>query len=175
MTWRLLRPIWRLDGLTSSQRLVLLALASFTDQRGANAYPSQSTLARMCCCSRSTIKRAIQVLLNRRLVERTGKGWKGTVRYSVSISPMNHVEAHTEPPTRPTLSHNPSNSNPGNYPSEQHRDSIFISNQDQDRQAVPDRRAVHPISEKVRRLIAAEDREQAERKARLAARHQPQR
>ena len=158
MTWRLLRPIWRLDGLTSSQRLVLLALA----------YPSQSTLARMCCCSRSTVKRALLVLIRRGLISPHGKGRKGSIRYSVAISPMNHVEAHTDPPTRPTLSHNPSNnSNPGNYPSE--GDSTFHP-PNQDSQAVPDRRAVHPISEKVRRLIEAEDREQAERKARLASR-----
>ena len=59
MTWRLIGPIWRLENMTSMQRLVLLALASFTDQNGGNAYPSQSTLARMACCSRSTVKRAL--------------------------------------------------------------------------------------------------------------------
>ena len=172
MTWRLLRPIWRLDGVTASQRLVLLALASFTDQRGANAYPSQSTLARMCCCNRSTIQRALKSLLNRQLVESQGKGRKGTIRYKLNL-PMHHDVTHRASDTSRTVQHNPSNSNPSNSnPSK--GDSTFHP-PNQDSQAVQDRQAVHPISEKVRRLIEAEDREQAERKARLASRHQPQR
>jgi DNA-binding transcriptional MocR family regulator len=124
MTWRLLRPIWRLDKVTASQRLVLLALASFTDQNGANAYPSQSTLARMACCSRSTVKRALLVLIARGLITPHGKGRRGTIRYTLSV-PMNHVVAHSGPATRPTVTYNPSNNNPGNYPSD--RDSYFDS------------------------------------------------
>jgi hypothetical protein len=114
MTWRLIGPIWRLPDVTASQRLVLLALASFTDQNGANAYPSQSTLARMCCCSRSTVKRALAALIAREVIIPTGKGRKGAIRYRVS---MNHVEAHHEPDTRPTTTYNPSKRyKPGNYP-----------------------------------------------------------
>jgi DNA-binding transcriptional MocR family regulator len=124
MTWRLIGPIWRLPDVTSMERLVLLALASFTDQNGGNAYPSQSTLARMACCSRSTVKRALASLIARELIIATGKGRKGAIRYRVS---MNHVEAHSEPATRPTVSHNPSKVIPGNYPGKRDSDSGHIS------------------------------------------------
>jgi DNA-binding transcriptional MocR family regulator len=115
MTWRLIRPIWRLENVTASQRLVLLALASFTDERGENAYPSQSTLARMCCCSRSTVKRALVELIARGLIAPHGKGRKGTIRYTIAVT---HDVAHPGPVTRPTAGHNPSNRNPSNNPSE---------------------------------------------------------
>ena len=65
MTWRLMKPAWQVDKLTPSQRLVLLALVYYSDRTGSNAYPSQSTLARMCCCSRSTVKRALAALIAR--------------------------------------------------------------------------------------------------------------
>ena len=115
MTWRLMKPVWQVDKLTPSQRLVLLALAYYTDRNGANAYPSQSTLARMCCCSRSTVKRALAALIARGLIIPTGKGRKGTIKYRIS---MNHVQAHHEPGTRPPVDYNPGKGipvkNPGN-------------------------------------------------------------
>jgi DNA-binding transcriptional MocR family regulator len=104
MTWRLMKPVWKVDKLTPSQRLVLLALSYYTDRNGANAYPSQSTLTRMCCCSRSTVKRALAALIARELIIPTGKGRKGTIKYRIS---MNHVQAHHEPATRPPVDHNP--------------------------------------------------------------------
>lgn len=115
MTWRLMKPAWRVDKLTPSQRLVLLALVYYSDRTGANAYPSQSTLARMCCCSRSTVKRALASLIARELIIPTGKGRKGTIKYRIS---MNHVQAHSEPGSRPTVDYNPGKGipfkNPGN-------------------------------------------------------------
>ena len=121
MTWRLLRPIWRLDGVTAHQRFVLLALASFTDQRGGNAYPSQSTLARMCCCDRRTVQRAMKSLVERGLITPTGKGRKGTIRYAVNVTPDNAGAAqgpgsrrHSALRGGGTESYNPSNSNPSN-------------------------------------------------------------
>ena len=122
MTWRLIGPIWRLPDVTASQRLVLLALASFTDQSGGNAYPSQSTLARMCCCNRSTIQRALKSLLNRQLIKATGKGRKGTIRYKVNAS-MHQDVPHNASATSRTVQHNPSKVIPGNYPSK--KDSYF--------------------------------------------------
>ena len=116
MTWRLNRPIWRLDNVSASLRLVLLALASFTDQRGANAYPSQGNLARMCCCNRSTVQRALAALIRRGLISPQGKGRKGTIRYSVNIS-MHQGGPHDAPATRRTVQHNPSKRKPSEYPS----------------------------------------------------------
>ena len=134
MTWRLLRPIWRLENVTASQRFVLLALASFTDQRGANAYPSQSTLARMCCCNRSTVQRALAALIRRGLISPQGKGRKGTIRYSVNIS-MHQDMPHDAPATRRTVQHNPSKRNPSNSnPSKSPGDSCFDSDSSNPRQ-----------------------------------------
>jgi pyocin large subunit-like protein len=111
MTWRLIRPIWRLENVTASQRLVLLALASFTDRSGANAYPSQATLARMCCCNRSTVHRAIKSLIDRQLIYRTGKGRKGTIRYRVDVGMQQDV-MHDAATACGSVQHNPSDSNP---------------------------------------------------------------
>jgi hypothetical protein len=106
MTWRLLRPIWRLDNVTASQRLVLLALASFTDQRGANAYPSQGTLARMACCSTRTVRRALADLIAMTIITPHGKGRRGTIRYTVNANVLPTQDTHGHSPRTPT-SYNP--------------------------------------------------------------------
>jgi DNA-binding transcriptional MocR family regulator len=110
MTWRLIGPIWRLPDVTSMERLVLLALASFTDKTGANAYPSLATLASMACCNRSTVHRSIKSLIARQLIQATGKGRKGTIRYRVNV-PMQQRVLHSATPSVSTLQHNPSNKN----------------------------------------------------------------
>ena len=110
MTWRLIGPIWRLDNMTSMNRLVLLALASFTDKNGANAYPSQSTLARMCCCSARTVRRALADLIALGLIMPQGKGRRGTIRYSVNVNVLGRADTSGHLP-RPSMSYNPSNKN----------------------------------------------------------------
>ena len=117
MTWRLIGPIWRLPDISSIERLVLLALASFTDRRGENSYPALGTLAKMCSCNRSTVHRAIKSLTARQLIQATGKARKGTIRYKVNV-PMQRQGSHHAPPTVSTVPHNPSYKYiPGNYPS----------------------------------------------------------
>ena len=111
MTWRLIGPIWRLPDVTAAQRLVLLALASFTDSAGANAYPSLATLASMACCNRSTAHRAIKSLIARQLIQATGKGRKGTIRYRVNV-PMQRQGSHRATPSVGTAPYNPINKNP---------------------------------------------------------------
>ena len=123
MTWRLIRPIWRLADVNATQRLVLLALASFTDERGANAYPSQSTLARMCCCTTRTIRRTLADLIAIGLIEPHGKGRRGTIRYSVNVDVLpsadSHVRLHRTPvsynPSENPIKRNPSNSTSREY------------------------------------------------------------
>ena len=110
MTWRLIGPIWRLPDVTASQRLVLLALASFTDKTGSNAYPALGTLAKMCSCNRSTVHRAIKSLIVRQLIQPTGKGRKGTIRYRVNV-PLQRQGSHHATPSVGTVQHNPSNKN----------------------------------------------------------------
>jgi DNA-binding transcriptional MocR family regulator len=106
MTWRLIGPIWRLPDVTAAQRLVLLALASFTDKNGSNAYPSLATLASMACCNRSTVHRSIKSLIARQLIQATGKGRKGTIRYRVNV-PLQRQGSHHATPSVSTLQHNP--------------------------------------------------------------------
>ena len=131
MTWRLIGPIWRIENVTASQRLVLLALASFTDQNGANAYPSQSTLARMACCSARTVRRALADLIAMELITPSGKGRRGTIRYSVNVNVLPRADTNGHSP-RPPMSDNPSNKNiPGNYPGK--KDSFIYA---RNRQAI---------------------------------------
>jgi hypothetical protein len=114
MTWRLIGPIWRLENVTASQRLVLLALASFTDKNGENSYPALGTLAKMCSCNKSTVHRAIKSLIARQVIQPTGKGRKGTIRYRVNV-PMQRQGSHRATPSVGTAPYNPSNKNiPGN-------------------------------------------------------------
>ena len=123
MTWRLIGPIWRLPDISSMERLVLLAMASFTDKQGANAYPSLATLAKMCSCNRSTVHRAIKSLIARQLIQPTGKGRKGTIRYRVNV-PMQRQVLHNATSSVGTTQHNPSYKYiPGKYPSN-NRDSF---------------------------------------------------
>lgn len=129
MTWKLIRPIWRVDNVTASQRLVLLALASFTDQRGANAYPSQATLARMCCCTTRTIRRALTDLIAMGLIEPQGKGRRGTIRYSVNanVLPTPDTSVHQG---RTPMSYNPSNINPSKRNPSKSKREYFDSDSD---------------------------------------------
>jgi hypothetical protein len=129
MTWRLIGPIWRIENVTASQRLVLLALASFTDQNGANAYPSQSTLARMACCSARTVRRALADLIAMELITPSGKGRRGTIRYAVNVNVLGRADTHGHSP-RPPMSDNPSNKNIPGYSKPGERDSfIYAGNQ----------------------------------------------
>jgi len=143
MTWRLIGPAWKVEGLTMAERVVLLALVSFTNEAGGNAYPSISTLSERCCCNRSTVHRALKSLCTRGLISPQGKGRKGTIKYRVCLT-VQHGVSHTATdqsrsatPTMRTVPHNPSN-NPSNYPryrnpsdlEDSTRDSYFDSDSD---------------------------------------------
>ena len=130
MTWRLIGPIWRLPDVTAAQRLVLLALASFTASAGATAYPSLQTLASMACCNRSPVHRAIKSLIARQLIQATGKGRKGTIRYRVNV-PMQRQGSHHATPSVGTVQHNPSYKNPSYKNPVNKRDSFNDSREPQ--------------------------------------------
>jgi len=167
MSWRLIGPAWKVPDLTMAERIVLLALVSFTDKRGANAYPSIATLSARCCCSRSTVKRSIAALCKRGLLEPTGKGRKGTNRYRVGFTGdtvgvhTGHKVGHSGPSRRSTPDPNPSK-HPSDYPSETYpsdglpADSYFDS---QVRQP-PDSFWTETVSEQAQRL----NRERRQRK-----------
>ena len=150
-----------------AERIVLLALVSFTDKRGANAYPSIATLSARCCCSRSTVKRSIAALCKRGLLEPTGKGRKGTNRYRVGFTGdtvgvhTGHKVGHSGPSRRSTPDPNPSK-HPSDYPSETYpsdglpADSYFDSRVRQQ----PDSFWTETVSEQAQRL----NRERRQRK-----------
>jgi hypothetical protein len=126
MTWRLIGPIWRLPDVTSMERLVLLALASFTDKAGANAYPSQSTLARMCCCSGRTVRRALADLIAMELIMSQGKGRRGTIRYAVTVNVLGRADTSGHLPRSPT-SYNPIYKNIPGYSKPGEKDSYIYA------------------------------------------------
>ena len=105
-----------------AERVVLLALVSYTDSNAENAYPSIATLSDRCCCNRSTVHRALKSLCTRGLISPQGKGRKGTIKYRVCLTVQHGVshiapdQSHSATPTVRTAPHNPSN-NPSNYPS----------------------------------------------------------
>jgi hypothetical protein len=89
MTWRQQPAIWQVSDLPPTAKLVLLALAFFSNARGGGAYPAQATLATMCCVSIPTIKRALRTLRDRQLIELEGKGRHGTIKYRIAL-PLSH-------------------------------------------------------------------------------------
>ena len=163
MSWRLIGPAWRVPDLTMAERIVLLALVSFTDKAGANAYPSIATLSTRCCCSRRTVQRALTGLCKRGVIQAEGKGRKGTIRYRVQVTQPNGVGhtdrrgGHSGMGTSVTESHNPSKVIPRDYPSETYPsnglpvDSVFDSRIRQP----PDSFWTETVSEQVARLARA--------------------
>jgi len=125
MSFRLIRPIWRAPDVTATQRLVLLALCSFADRSGANSFPAQATLARMCVCTTRTIRRTLADLIAKGLIEKTGKGWAGTIRYRVVANVLPNVDTHVRQDRTP-VSTNQSKDQSNRYQS-QARDSVFDS------------------------------------------------
>jgi hypothetical protein len=165
----ILRDILALDDVSAQQKLVLIALNQYGDDDGRNIYPAIETIAKLASLSTRQTKRHVRVLRERGYLSPHGlKGRNNTIRYALAVpakgTPVSRPKGRRRPTTDP---HNKALTIP-----ELERDSISISISNQDSQAVKDSQAVHPISEKVRRLIEAEDREQAERKARLALRPQ---
>jgi hypothetical protein len=61
--------IWEADGFTSTERLVLLALNRYANDKGA-AWPKIATLARLTCLSRRTVQRVLCTLVERGEVRR---------------------------------------------------------------------------------------------------------
>ena len=94
MTWRQQPAIWKVEGLRPTEKLVLLALAYFSNQDGSSSYPAQKTLAAMCAWSGPTIKRSLKSLRDRHLIIVEDKrGRRGTVSYKIDL-PLAPGPAH---------------------------------------------------------------------------------
>lgn len=68
MSFEALKWSLNVDGLSSRQRLVLIFLADFANDKKGYAWPSIGTLARRTGLSQSTVKRAIRDLEDAELV-----------------------------------------------------------------------------------------------------------
>ena len=150
-----------------SERLVLLALVSFTNEAGENAYPSRATLARRCCCDRRTIQRAIKSLVERGLISPYGKGIKGAIMYRVNLSPdvkgaaqsrmggwhSVREERHSDTRRGGTVTYNPSYRNPSDL--EDPKRGQYFDSSDLD----SDARRRETFSEQAMRLHRARQRQ----------------
>ena len=87
-----LQAVWEHSKATGNARLVLLALAEHVNEQRIKAgypweaWPSQSTLARMCGCSRSTIQLALEKLVELGEIADTGERRKrGIIAWEIVL------------------------------------------------------------------------------------------
>ena len=92
MTWRQLPAIWAAS-LRPTDKLVLLCLAQFADQRGQSARPSQTTVSKMTGVSPRTVRYALARLKDAKLITPTGKGKRGTIQYRINMPLATNREA----------------------------------------------------------------------------------
>ena len=84
MTWRQLPAIWAAS-LRPTDKLVLLCLAQFADQRGQSARPAQATVSKMTGVSPRSVRYALTRLKDAKLITPTGKGKRGTIQYRINM------------------------------------------------------------------------------------------
>ena len=70
MSVNIAKRVWLIDGLSSTERLVALALADHASDDGTDCYPSVARLATKCACSRRTVQRALVSLEKMRIIRR---------------------------------------------------------------------------------------------------------
>lgn len=81
--------------LTSTQRLVLLALSRFCNKETLVSWPGQSTLAKMCRLGRPTVNKAIAVLAEQNYISITRRGGETNV-YDMSPVFLRHTPKFRE-------------------------------------------------------------------------------
>ena len=89
--------------LTSTQRLVLLALSRFCNKETLVSWPGQATLAKMCRMSRTTVNRAVAVLEEGNYIGITKRGGE-TNMYDMSPVFLRHTPLYqtSTPPVAET-------------------------------------------------------------------------
>ena len=180
------KQIFSQPDLTSTERLVLLALSENTDRFSGEAYTSHAKLAGLCSFSRRTVIRALQSLEQAGLIDRRLSGGVKTTRYrlkflqptSDTIAPVDwplvtesHQRSDRESPEEMTESHRPSDTpshnpdlrpenDPDNYPE---GISSFFSPGDKDQgPPPPDPQPMDCAVQEYKQRKQAEEREQAE-------------
>ena len=72
-----LRAVIRFDNskdLKLAEKAVLMVMADYGDRFGTNVFPSLTTLASNCCCSRQTVISAINKLIEKEYISKVSTG-----------------------------------------------------------------------------------------------------
>lgn len=81
MSW-----VWQNSPAKGTELLLLLAIADSADDRGANAFPSVTTLARKTRMSRRTVQRLITTMADRGLITVRQAGGRDSNRYTLVMT-----------------------------------------------------------------------------------------
>lgn len=95
--------VWLLppDVISSTQRLVLLNLASHGDDRGLNAYPSVERMARQTSFTPRAVQKALRHLADTGFITAVGRTSRGTIRYALVLERIPDPHAQRQPSQRP--------------------------------------------------------------------------
>ena len=88
MSVRIMSAVFENQELTSTEKLIMLALADHANDEGKSIYPSQDTLARKTSLARPTINKHIQALVD--------KGYLRKIRYMEERSNVLELEIIVE-------------------------------------------------------------------------------
>ena len=96
MSWIAVREVWKLD-LPPTEKLVLLAIADFSNDKKGIAWPSQTTIARKTGYSRQTVNRAIKRLCARGVLvssKRSAEGKSTSNVYRINIVALRDIQTN---------------------------------------------------------------------------------
>lgn len=101
MSITIMNLVWQLDAreVSSTERLVLLNLASYANGNGTNAFPSVQRIARQTSLTRRGVQKALRRLCEKRLIVADGLVGR-VVRYTVDLEgePRSHYESNEGEP-----------------------------------------------------------------------------
>lgn len=89
MSLKALAWAWDQNDVSSAEKLVLLGLANYSNRDSSVAYPSVATLAKDCCLSESSVRRAVTSLERRSLLmvfEDLAKGGNSSNIYVLNLN-----------------------------------------------------------------------------------------
>jgi hypothetical protein len=85
MSVKVMAAVWDFKGLSSTQKMILLAYADHADHEGRNIFPSVELIARKTEFNRRTVQRVTRELQALRIIVDDGKGAKGTRKWAISL------------------------------------------------------------------------------------------
>jgi len=94
--------VWKVGGLTASQRLALLAIADHASDHGL-AWPSHATLAAKCCTTERSLRRTLKSLVDDGWLRKTPGSGRISSRYLLNMQRLREgaqaqAEGAVEPP-----------------------------------------------------------------------------